>query len=108
MCESTTSTFNKEKAVEGSSANIVKTLHMDVRMLRCCGGVGGISRTESWTRRPVCSGPSLAQPRPASAGLYSLASAGPGPGQTTITIILHINSIPAIADVTVRGQYTGH
>ena len=29
MCESTTSTFNKEKAVERSSANIVETLHMD-------------------------------------------------------------------------------
>ena len=29
MCESTTSTFNKEKAVEGSSKNIVKTMHMD-------------------------------------------------------------------------------
>ena len=29
MCESTTSTFNKEKAVERSSANIVETMHMD-------------------------------------------------------------------------------
>ena len=52
MCESISGTFNKEKALEGSSANIVKTMHMDVRMLRCCGGVGGISRTESWTRSP--------------------------------------------------------
>ena len=87
-------TFNKEKAIEGPSANIVKTMHMDVSgCYAAVAGWAGYLGLRAGHGRPVCSGPSLAQPRPASAGLYS-AEAGPGPGQTTITIILHINSIP--------------
>ena len=65
-------TFNKEKAIEGPSANIVKTMHMDVSgCYAAVAGWAGYLGLRAGHGRPVCSGPSLAQPRPASAGLYS-------------------------------------